>query len=189
MTTKQFQLEIQRTWNFQNPQIDTVHSLLGCLSETGELISAYKKHIGYNKPVDYVNVKEELGDLLYFIYTLFRCTDWNTEEVEIDTFLYNKLCKRYENNDMSTELHVVKALHFEMASLEAMYSMERILLNEKVTNIMTYITFMCNVVLKVTTEEVMETVINKLKARFPEKFNQDNAINRDLKEERKALES
>ncbi|MBL4602871.1 MAG: nucleoside triphosphate pyrophosphohydrolase family protein [Emcibacteraceae bacterium] len=37
--------------------------------------------------------------------------------------------------------------------------------------------------------EVAETNINKLKARFPEKFTQDNAYNRDLDTEREILES
>lgn len=37
--------------------------------------------------------------------------------------------------------------------------------------------------------EVAATNINKLKARFPEKFTQDNAYNRDLDTEREILES
>lgn len=37
--------------------------------------------------------------------------------------------------------------------------------------------------------EVATTNINKLKARFPEKFTQDNAYNRDLESEREILES
>ncbi len=38
-------------------------------------------------------------------------------------------------------------------------------------------------------EQVAETNINKLKARFPEKFTQDKAYNRDLNTEREILES
>lgn len=38
-------------------------------------------------------------------------------------------------------------------------------------------------------DEVATTNINKLKARFPEKFTQDNAYNRDLDKEREILES
>ena len=37
-------------------------------------------------------------------------------------------------------------------------------------------------------DEVATTNINKLKARFPEKFNQDKAYNRDLETEREILE-
>ena len=38
-------------------------------------------------------------------------------------------------------------------------------------------------------DDVATTNINKLKARFPEKFTQDDAYNRDLKAEREILES
>lgn len=37
-------------------------------------------------------------------------------------------------------------------------------------------------------EEVMQRNINKLKARFPNKFTQEDALNRDLEKERKELE-
>lgn len=39
-----------------------------------------------------------------------------------------------------------------------------------------------------TLEEVMETNINKLRARYPEKFTKDKAVNRDLDAERESLE-
>ena len=37
-------------------------------------------------------------------------------------------------------------------------------------------------------EKSLENNINKLKVRFPEKFTEENALNRNLKEERKVLE-
>lgn len=37
-------------------------------------------------------------------------------------------------------------------------------------------------------EEEMERVVNKLKVRFPDKFTEDNAFNRDLSKEREILE-
>jgi hypothetical protein len=38
-------------------------------------------------------------------------------------------------------------------------------------------------------KEVMDINIKKLEARYPEKFTEDKAINRDLEAERKILES
>ena len=38
-------------------------------------------------------------------------------------------------------------------------------------------------------EKSLENNINKLKVRFPEKFTEENAINRNLEEERKQLEN
>jgi hypothetical protein len=37
-------------------------------------------------------------------------------------------------------------------------------------------------------EKIMDTNINKLRARYPEKFTQNNAIDRNLDKERKILE-
>lgn len=42
--------------------------------------------------------------------------------------------------------------------------------------------------LDTTFEEEEIRVINKLKARFPDKFNEDHAFNRDLEKEREVLE-
>jgi NTP pyrophosphatase (non-canonical NTP hydrolase) len=43
--------------------------------------------------------------------------------------------------------------------------------------------------LGITTEEIYDMNIKKLKSRYPGKFTKENALNRNLKEERKILES
>lgn len=92
-----------------------LHYVLGLGTETGELQDVAKKAIAYGKPVDVVNVKEELGDLMWYIA---------------------RICKLYG----------------------------------------------------FTLEEVMETNINKLKARYGEKFTEHAALNRNLDNERQILE-
>jgi hypothetical protein len=52
---------------------------------------------------------------------------------------------------------------------------------------MWYIANLCNLN-EWDLESILEININKLKIRFPEKFTNDLAINRDLIEERKTLE-
>lgn len=42
---------------------------------------------------------------------------------------------------------------------------------------------------KITLETIMQTNINKLKARYPEHYNDTDALNRDLHKEREILES
>lgn len=39
------------------------HMVLGMGTEVGELQDVYKKKLAYNKPIDEVNEKEEIGDL------------------------------------------------------------------------------------------------------------------------------
>lgn len=50
--------------------LDTVrllHAAMGLVTEAGEFMDAFKKHIFYGKPQDTTNLKEELGDLLWYI--------------------------------------------------------------------------------------------------------------------------
>lgn len=44
-----------------------MHAAIGIAGEGGELLDACKKHWIYNKPLDYNNVIEELGDTLFYI--------------------------------------------------------------------------------------------------------------------------
>ncbi len=96
-------------------QLRTLHSAMGICTEAGELMDALKKFIFYGKDLDVVNVKEELGDL-----------NW-------------------------------------------------------------YIALMCDN-LNISLEDIWETNIEKLAARYPDKFTEKDALNRNLNKERKILE-
>lgn len=50
--------------------------------EAGELLDAIKKHVVYNKPIDLVNVHEELGDLCFSLTALLDFFGFTREEVE-----------------------------------------------------------------------------------------------------------
>jgi len=44
-----------------------LHHAIGVAGEGGELLDAIKKHAIYNKPIDRVNIIEELGDLEFYM--------------------------------------------------------------------------------------------------------------------------
>jgi NTP pyrophosphatase (non-canonical NTP hydrolase) len=44
-----------------------LHAGIGLVTEAGEFIDMLKKHIFYGKLLDFVNLKEELGDLLWYV--------------------------------------------------------------------------------------------------------------------------
>lgn len=44
-----------------------LHAGMGLVTEAGEFMDMLKKHIFYGKIIDFVNLKEELGDLLWYI--------------------------------------------------------------------------------------------------------------------------
>jgi len=68
MKFKDYLKETDKTWNHQEDEKANLdHALLGLLDESGELASAFKKKIGYGRELDVVNVKEEIGDGLFFL--------------------------------------------------------------------------------------------------------------------------
>lgn len=91
-----------------------LHSMIGLCTEAGEFQDALKKHIFYGKEIDKTNLKEELGDLCWYI------------SIALDELGFSY-------------------------------------------------------------EEIMETNIAKLKARYGEKFTENAALNRDLDNEGKIL--
>ena len=61
------------------------HALLGVISECGELADAWKKHTIYEKPLDTVNVREELGDLRFYLQMILNEGVEPSPEVMADT--------------------------------------------------------------------------------------------------------
>ncbi|MFN5538469.1 MAG: nucleoside triphosphate pyrophosphohydrolase family protein [Candidatus Melainabacteria bacterium] len=100
---------------FDEKNIRLLHALMGLTTEAGESLDALKKHLFYGKPLDEVNLKEEMGDLFWYL------------AIMADT-------------------------------------------------------------LGVSFEEIQERNIEKLKARYGEKFTDEKAINRNLETERSILE-
>lgn len=114
---KEYQELSKRTMvQLETPLMDDLHMVLGMDTEQSEIADVYKKHIAYGKELDLVNIKEELGDLMWYIANLCNLHGWDLREI-------------------------------------------------------------------------MHTNISKLQARYPEKFDSDKAINRDLDKERKILEN
>lgn len=72
---------------------DLMHCAAGTAGEAGELLDAIKKNWAYNKPLDRENVREEAGDLLFYLLSLLDLLEIPLYEViEANT---KKLAKRY----------------------------------------------------------------------------------------------
>lgn len=115
MDLKQYAKDAMATCKTLTPMQHDLHMLLGMATEIGELMDVYKKFIAYGKDIDIINVKEELGDIMW--YWINFCT---------------------ANG--------------------------------------------------INPGEVLQLNSDKLKARYPEKFTSDAALNRDLAKERRVLE-
>lgn len=87
--------------NLSSPGDDITHMLFGIITEAGELIDIFKKNMAYGKDLDWVNVNEEIGDMLYYIASFCRMNYLDLEEI-IETNV-KKLESRYP--ERFTEYH------------------------------------------------------------------------------------
>jgi len=54
-----------------NPKmLRLLHAVMGIGTEAGEIQDAVKKHLFYGKPLDVVNLKEESGDIFWYLAIL-----------------------------------------------------------------------------------------------------------------------
>lgn len=86
---------------------DLMHATIGLVGEAGEIADAIKKHWAYGKKLDRENVKEELGDILFYLTNLLRLCDMTLEEV-LDANVA-KLDKRYPGNRYTNEAAIARA--------------------------------------------------------------------------------
>ena len=55
--------------------------IIGAATETGELLDALKKHMFQGRPIDVINIKEECGDLWFYMTELMATIDTNIFDV------------------------------------------------------------------------------------------------------------
>ena len=58
--------------NLTPEQANMWHMVTGIGGEAGEIVDCIKKHVIYQKPLDVENIKEELGDLLFYMSNLMQ---------------------------------------------------------------------------------------------------------------------
>ena len=80
-------------------QANLLHVGVGVSTEANELLDAIKKHTIYQKPLDVENVKEELGDLLFYMSNLMQSVGLSFEEVLQHNV--DKLSVRYSSGKYS----------------------------------------------------------------------------------------
>ena len=115
MDIQTYKTESARTLIDKGHEMNLLHAAIGIGTEAGEVLDQFKRKLFYGRELDVVNVKEEIGDIMWYVAILLR-------ELDLDF------------------------------------------------------------------EDILQMNIDKLRARFPEKFTEHHAINRDLGKEREILE-
>lgn len=82
-------------------QANLWHMATGISGEAGEVEDAIKKHVVYQKPLDVENVKEELGDLLFYMSNLMQSVGLSFKDVLQHNI--DKLSIRYASGKYSNE--------------------------------------------------------------------------------------
>jgi NTP pyrophosphatase (non-canonical NTP hydrolase) len=103
-------VELESSWD------DNLHMVLGLVTEAGELADVFKKNLAYGKQIDWVNVKEELGDILWYVVSMCKINDWNPEDIL--QMCSDKLNTRYSSGKFSTDAANHRDLVKERNTLE-----------------------------------------------------------------------
>lgn len=102
--------------NQVDPRID--HAITGLVTEAAEMADAIKKAKFYGKELDITNIKEESGDILWYLALLFDAIG-TTFEIEQQRVI-NKLKVRYPdkftkeeavNRDLASEREVLERVY------------------------------------------------------------------------------
>ena len=174
MNIKEYQINAARTCaDLGSKDNNLFHMEMGICTEKGELVDIYKKFFAYGKEMDLVHLKEELGDLCWY-------------QANKDTFLGYFYSEDQINFEGLTQLEATTNFeeHKEgvfMLWVDSLETLDR-------ASMWSLIYLTCRVY-GIDFEDMLETNINKLRKRYPEAFNQDQALNRDLDTERTVLEN
>jgi len=152
-----------------------LHGVVGILTELEELMD-------WN---DEVNKKEEVADVFWYIALLDR-----------ELNLQLQIPKLNDNNffQLKNETLILQTIKSSCSALD--HLKKKLFYNkqidiEKLSKNVSYIfETMCIFCLlnKIDIEKILESNINKLRARFGDKFTSERALNRDIKLERTILE-
>jgi 5-formaminoimidazole-4-carboxamide-1-beta-D-ribofuranosyl 5'-monophosphate synthetase len=145
---------------------------MGLITELAEAIDVYKKKIAYKKDIDYVNLQEELiGDVFWYAVNYCRINELalpKMPEVLLDS----------QKPSYTDDEYVNHLIEFVKLSIKPKKNIASLMI--KIYILSTYLNF--------DFYQSLTNNINKLMVRYPEKFDTDKAINRDLETERKRLE-
>jgi len=175
MTVNQFKKECKRTCpDLGSLKLNLAHMALGVHTEIPELEDAIKI-------LDGVNVGEEIADMFWYLnnYLTFRDLELETSNLIISS----------DNRTLIQLLYRESGLLNDLVKKYVAYGREIDLKQEHIC--LTQINKLLLSLLKkygLSQSDVLESNIEKLRVRFPEKFTEENANNRDLATERKILE-
>lgn len=182
-----------------SPALNIFHMNSGIITEVGEAIDPIKKHIAYKKPLDIVNIGEEIGDAMWYIANRARLFlsaqsllgTWQTTNESFNEALIDfkqrfeielLTAQKSEQNKLITVSKFLHALNRAIPDMETIKEEDCYVLGDAVI-----LCVICEL-LGLDFWQILTTNIEKLQKRYPDKFTEEAAVNRDLEAEREILE-
>lgn len=189
MDYKTFKSEAIKTESIPAEAVIDKNFLLNALSAavgSSEVVDSIKKKVFYNKPLEVNYLLETIRNSIHNL---------NVLQNYINSYQTNPNALNGQLNVDVRTLHGTLGFYTEGAEvLSALFKavttdepIDKVNLQEEIADAMWY-TAILEDNNDIDLEDAMGKVINKLRARYPDKFTSDAAINRDLATERKILE-
>lgn len=170
MDIEQYYNESDKTLKiYDSKKENELHMFFGIVTEFGELMGAFKKHLIYEKKLDLENVKEEVGDILFYFVNLVKF-QINTDE-EKSNFITN--FKNLYENALEEKENIIKD--------EVVENMNPISMVSKITDSLDnllHIVFTILVKYEIDINDVLQQNRNKLDNRYPDGYSNENAVKR-----------
>lgn len=144
---------------------------------TGELIDHYKRHLFYGTEIN----QEQVNDLIHdIISTLHGPEDWNHSDVYVDGKLLHSIMGMITEVGEITDEVIRSSVENE--------SIDWVNLYEELGDLQWYEAIFCDTV-GTSWSEARTLNMKKLQARYGNQWSHERAVERDLENERKILES
>jgi NTP pyrophosphatase (non-canonical NTP hydrolase) len=175
-----------RQWNLIeiakniSDKLNYTHMTSGLAGELGELVQCIGTEMKINSKVDKINLGEEIGDIYWYLANYANMRDLDIpEDPKID--ITEPECVDFLIIRVADLVDVVKRFMAYNKPIERRLEAEAVY-DIRVALLMLEKTY------ELSGEDIRAKNIAKLKKRFPEKFSDTLAVNRNLEEERKTLE-
>lgn len=182
MKLSEYKTEVLRTFAYRkeclDPKItDLLHCAIGFATEVSELLEATNKN-------DIVNVGEEIADGMWYIVNLANFTKYPTDDYVFQQPMSYFSAREYLHNHI-----ILSGRLLDVFKKSIYYGKELNIgqIHELIYGIIHNANCLCKAS-GLQMSVILKRNIDKLRIRFPEKFTEQLAENRDLNSERQALE-
>ena len=99
MNEKDYLINTKKTLSTKDNLLE--HMAYGLITESAEIMDALKKHKFYGRELDVRNLKEEIGDIMWYLYQMLDELNYTPDDCREDNII--KLAKRYPDSFKDVE--------------------------------------------------------------------------------------